>query len=161
MSNIQNLVINQDQKEIFINFFKVLKTFIIKNYLSEVPKISGETVEELYERLLKGKIFLPQNIGSYVARYQELKEELSNNKNEQINILNDDINKIKDNLAELSFKLEEKPIEISEEGKNAIDEISKLIGFDQDSNDEGLDNKYFMLYKKYKLKYLNLKKSLF
>jgi predicted transcriptional regulator len=161
MSNIQNLVINQDQKEIFINFFKVLKTFIIKNHLSEVPKISGETVEELYERLLKGEIFLPQNIGSYVARYQELKEELSNNKNEQINILNDDINKIKDNLAELSYQLEVKTIEINEEGRNAIDEISKLIGFDQDSNDEGLDNKYFMLYKKYKLKYLNLKKSLF
>ena len=143
----------------YATFHNMLKRYIINNHLSEITQNTNETVENLYKSVLKGEISLPQDIGSYLARYEELKNELNNNENNEITILNDDINKIKDNLAELSWQDNENN-EISEEDRNAIEEISKLIGFDKDSEDKGLDNKYFRLYQKYKLKYLNLKKTI-
>lgn len=154
-----NLVINQDQKIIFINFFNMIKRYIINNYLSEMARMTNQTVDQLYQRVMATEISLSQDIGSYLARYEELKNELNNNNDDEINILNEDIGNIKDNLAELSWQDNENN-EISAEDRNAIEEISSLIGFDKDSEDKGLDNKYFRLYQKYKLKYLNLKKTI-
>ena len=160
MSNNQNLVINQDQKEIFINFFNMLKRYIINNHLSEISALTNETVDQLYQRLLNKEITLPQDIGSYLARYEQLKEELTNNENNEITILNDDIEKIKDNLAELSWQDNENN-EFSEEDRNAIEEISNLIGFDQDPEDEGLDNPIFQIISKIQIKIFEFKKKLF
>ena len=154
-----NLVINQDQKIIFINFFNMIKRYIINNYLSEMARMTNQTVDQLYQRVMATQISLSQDIGSYLARYEELKNELNNNNDDKIEILNEDIDNIKDNLAELSWQDNENN-EFSAEDRIAIEEISRLIGFDKDPEDKGLDNKYFRLYQKYKLKYLNLKKTI-
>lgn len=153
----QNLEIKNDNvKQIIINYVNFLERYI-KNYLSQ---IKNETLDDLYNRLISGEITIQDDLHSNFINLLKIKEILEKKDfTSNPEVITIDTSDIRESLASLTWQANEQNNENSEEDRNAIDEISKLIGFD--SNDEGLDNKYFMLYKKYKLKYLNLKKSLF
>ena len=151
----QNLDIKSDkEKQIVINYVNFLERYI-KNYLSQAIS-KNETLDDLYNRLISGKIRIQDDLHSNLIELLKIKENLEKKDfTDNPEVITIDTLDIRESLASLTWQNNE----ISEEDRNAIDEISKLIDFD--SNDKGLDNKYFMLYKKYKLKYLNLKKSLF
>ena len=153
----QNLDIKSDkEKQIVINYVNFLERYI-KNYLSQAIS-KNETLDDLYNRLISGEIRIQDDLHSNLINLLEIKENLDKKDfTDNPEVITIDTLDIRESLASLTWQ----DNKISEEDRNTIDEISKLIGFDQDSNDEGLDNKYFMLYKKYKLKYLNLKKLSF